>query len=59
MSDDQLLFPALGYVNFDLKCLLNERTSHKLTIIEEVNSFLPEWQPSNDDAIHNNTSGKI
>ena len=27
----QLLFPALGYVNFDLKCLLNERTSHKLT----------------------------
>lgn len=59
MSDDQLLFPALGYVNFDLKCLLNERTSHKLTIIEEVNSFLPEWQPSNDDAIHNNASGKI
>ena len=59
MSDDQLLFPALGYVNFDLKCLLNECTSHKLTIIEEVNSFLPEWQPSNDDAIHNNASGKI
>lgn len=31
MSDDRLLFPALGYVNFDLKCLLNEHTSHKLT----------------------------
>ena len=57
MSDDRLLFPALGYVNFDLKCLLNEHTSHKL--VEEVNSFLPEWQPSNDDAIHNNASGKI
>lgn len=57
MSDDRLLFPALGYVNFDLKCLLIEHTNSR--ILEEVNSFLPEWQPSNDDAIHNNASGKI
>lgn len=38
--------------------LMNTQVTNS-RIVEEVNSFLPEWQPSNDDAIHNNTSGKI
>ena len=38
--------------------LMNAQVTNS-RILEEVNSFLPEWQPSNDDAIHNNTSGKI
>ena len=38
--------------------LMNTQVTNSL-IVEEVNSFLPEWQPSNDDAIHNNASGKI
>ena len=38
--------------------LMNTQVTNS-RILEEVNSFLPEWQPSNDDAIHNNASGKI
>ena len=38
--------------------LMNTQVTNS-QILEEVNSFLPEWQPSNDDAIHNNASGKI